>query len=723
MFSSDLTEADLQQVNERSERFAAVVKGGGDPAWASFLAGLQGDLHLVVLRQLVAIDLDHRWAKGERPLLEEYAAKFPELGPPPRLPTALVAVEYRARARAGAAPHLGEYRRRFPARFAELERLLTQEPHQHTYVAPADTSSGTLVAPSPSNPSLALPPAADVASGYHLVSRLGKGQFGEVWKATAPGGVEVAVKVVTQPTDREEARRELQALELIKNLKHPCLVSTLASWVHGERLHIAMEIADGSLRDRLKQCKAAGQPGIPLVELLGYAVDAAEGLDFLHGKSVLHRDIKPDNVLLFQGHAKVADFGLARFHDRPADLATMSFAGTPVYMAPELWSGRGGPASDQYGLAVVYAELRQGRRPFDGHDIPTLLRQHADTPPRLDGLPPAEAAAVNRALAKDPAKRYGSCGAFVEALGAAAGVPVRARAAGTAATDSAEQPPTRRAPPEARPGRRRWLIGAGAGVLAAGGLAWGLWPKSGTTPDKADDRGRPWLPSERFAVPAGAKTAEVAGRTLADRLTFRVGSEEGTAVLLTPPGGKPFYLTEWKVWNALVAAFAKDRPAAGEDDYAAKPLKLPAVGLTAGRAAEFCRWLAGPAGALPSPDEWDYAAALDDRAGRDGPGVGGRPALGGLRPVDSPERERGPRGIDDLGGNGREWTRRLLRGGTLGDGPAADDELAILRGRMQTLARPLSYADLDSERIEPQTQYAGKSSRYTTFRVAIGVPE
>src|SRR5262249_37830095 len=174
---------------------------------------------------------------------------------------------------------------------------------------------------------------------------------------------------------------------------------------------------------RLKECKAEKMQGVPAEELVRYFTSAAEGLDFLHSKHVFHRDIKPDNILLVNGHAKVADFGLARAQDRP-DMS-VSFAGTPIYMAPEAWGGKFYPQSDQYTLAITYAELRLGRRPLDGKDFVELMSRHQDSLPDLEGVPSAENAVLSRALAKQPEKRYPSCKEFARALQDAVGGPER----------------------------------------------------------------------------------------------------------------------------------------------------------------------------------------------------------------------------------------------------------------------------------------------------------
>src|SRR5262249_28909085 len=149
--------------------------------------------------------------------------------------------------------------------------------------------------------------------GYRLIERIGAGSFGEVWRAAAPGGIFVAVKKIYRPVGSDADQHEKKALDHIKNLRHPFLLSTHAYWISAEGyLHIAMELADRTLRDRMRECLNKGLPGIPSAELLCLMGQSAQALDHVHSEGLFHRDIKPDNILLKNGFAMVGDFGLVR---------------------------------------------------------------------------------------------------------------------------------------------------------------------------------------------------------------------------------------------------------------------------------------------------------------------------------------------------------------------------------------------------------------------------
>jgi formylglycine-generating enzyme required for sulfatase activity len=258
---------------------------------------------------------------------------------------------------------------------------------------------------------LRLEPGTEPVPGYTLVQFLGRGGFGEVWKATGPGGFAVALKFI--PLGDTAGAIELRALALMKEVRHPHLLSQFGSWECAGVLIVAMELADRTLLDRLREAIGQQLPGIPADELREYLREAAKGLDYLHSVGVQHRDVKPRNLLLVGGSIKVADFGLAKLleHSRAAHTGAM----TPAYAAPEFLKGEINAHSDQYALAVTYCELRGGRLPFTG-DQAQILTGHLMEPPDLTMLPEAERPAVARALAKKPEDRWPSCRAFAEAV-------------------------------------------------------------------------------------------------------------------------------------------------------------------------------------------------------------------------------------------------------------------------------------------------------------------
>src|SRR6516162_941114 len=179
---------------------------------------------------------------------------------------------------------------------------------------------------------------AQLATGYRLIEQLGAGGYGEVWKATAPGGLGKAVKIVYGDTTSPQAVQELRALGRIKEVRHPFLLSLERIEVLDGQLVIVMELAEGSLAERFQRCRENGLAGIPRDELLSHLRDAASALDYMaetHG--LQHLDIKPQNLLLVGNRIKVADFGLVR--GLGATRVT-SLGVTPMYATPEAFDGR-----------------------------------------------------------------------------------------------------------------------------------------------------------------------------------------------------------------------------------------------------------------------------------------------------------------------------------------------------------------------------------------------
>ena len=455
------------QLSMVADAFHAARQKGNVDDWAYYLDAVPEHLRRAALVELVIIDLEYRWREGETPCIEDYLHRFPLLGPREAVPDELILEEVRCRRQAGQAVGLQDIAQRFPHQFPRIRPTL--ERWQTLMTGPGFSPVGG----TDSDPSTSAEESdATIAHQYEMIRLLGRGASGEVWLARKKSsGIEKAIKILPFTPEHSGSRRERRALELVKNLRHPYLLATEDFWICKQRLHIVMELAEGTLRQRLQACREERLAGIPPSELLHYFEEAAEGLDFLHSHAVVHRDVKPDNLLLLRGHVKVSDFGLAWQQDRM--VASMhTFAGTPVYMAPEIWSQEGGPPSDQYALAIAYIELRQGHPPFSSLSLHDLMMAHLQGQYQFDPLiSPAEQAVLRRALARDPHQRFPSCTGFVKALAAAVSTsgtvtpPCVSSSTGSPASTSGQSlPPTCE---EANPHQQTWTPPAAIAAVPA----------------------------------------------------------------------------------------------------------------------------------------------------------------------------------------------------------------------------------------------------------------
>ena len=292
-------------------------------------------------------------------------------------------------------------------------------------------------------------PHAEPIRGYRLLERLGSGGFGEVWKCEAPGGIFKAIKFVYgdlngMGEDSIRAEEELSAVQRIKSIRHPFLLSMdRVENVAGE-LIIVTELADQNLDELLQKYRAKGQPGVPRGEILAYLREAAEVLDLMNLKFDLqHLDIKPRNLFLVSNHVKVADFGLVNTLSGNNNTKLQIGAITPLYAAPELFLGKLSRHCDQYSLAIVFQELLTGNQPFDGKNSRQLLLQHTQGEPNLASLPAADRPLIARALAKNPEDRFPSCMDLVRAL--------QGEVAGSASASVPANKPETQASPSAQP--------------------------------------------------------------------------------------------------------------------------------------------------------------------------------------------------------------------------------------------------------------------------------
>jgi serine/threonine-protein kinase len=291
----------------------------------------------------------------------------------------------------------------------------------------------------------------------------------------------VAIKVLAEPYAQDESIRQRFMREALSAARLSGQPNTVTIYDVGEyegRPHIVMEyLSGGSLDDVL------GREGPqPPERVFAWLEEAAAALDGAHAHGVVHRDVKPGNLMLDrEEHVHVADFGIASAAGMDSLTLTGTVLGTAGYLSPEQAQGeRATPASDRYSLAVVAYELLTGRRPFES-ETPTAeaaAHVHALVPPvsDLSALPHELDAVFAKALAKDPAQRFDSCAELVASLRAAmadaAGATRAFPAAPTAATRVDEQ--AWQPQPAAARSSRAWplllallLVGAVAGALAA----------------------------------------------------------------------------------------------------------------------------------------------------------------------------------------------------------------------------------------------------------------
>ena len=268
-------------------------------------------------------------------------------------------------------------------------------------------------------------PSGDVIAGrYKLEGRLGSGGMSTVHLATDERlERKVAVKLLAEHLADDPAfinRFRHEALAAAR-LVHPNVVQVFD---HGldessHRQFIVMEYVHGkSCAELLKQ-----QGRLPAEEVAGYAADCAEGLAYAHRHGVVHRDVKPGNLLVTDaGRVKLADFGIAKATEQSSVTQVGSVLGTAAYLAPEQASGQeASPLCDIYALGVVAYQLTTGRLPYDASSLSELvLRQQQEHPPRLDTIDPSVPAefadAVEMALSLDPAARPQDAAVFAAML-------------------------------------------------------------------------------------------------------------------------------------------------------------------------------------------------------------------------------------------------------------------------------------------------------------------
>lgn len=319
-----------------------------------------------------------------------------------------------------------ERRRQFPKALAVYEHLHDLVPdygdieqrrqHLQTVIAHLPTGAGRV----PTSTVIVDAPGVENSTlgRYRLQRLLGRGAMGAVYLAEDPQiGRTVAVKVLPLSAEfegelLEQARARLRReAEAAGRLQHPDIVTVFDAGEEHDLAYIAMDYAAG------RNLEAFTQPDtlLPVADALEICARVAEALDYAHRQNVVHRDVKPSNILYdaSTGQVKVTDFGVASLID---DRCTRTGAvlGSPVYMSPEQVAGRRlDGRSDLFSLGVTLYQLLTGKLPFDGDSLASISyrivqQPHAPVSKVRKGLPACAGRIVNKVLQKDPAKRYAS---------------------------------------------------------------------------------------------------------------------------------------------------------------------------------------------------------------------------------------------------------------------------------------------------------------------------
>ncbi|MBI4875960.1 MAG: SUMF1/EgtB/PvdO family nonheme iron enzyme [Acidobacteria bacterium] len=435
---------------------------------------------------------------------------------------------------------------------------------------------------------------------YQILAVLGKGGMGTVYRAQDTRiGREVALKVISSGGELEARERFQREARSAGILSHPNIVTVHEFGEADAGLYIVMELVNGPGLDKLTRERGRLDPAL----VASVVRQTGEALDCAHGKGIVHRDIKPGNIMLGEGgRVKVTDFGIAKMLLEPGVTQVGFAVGSPSYMSPEQMRGENlDGRADQFSLAVVAYELLTGTRPFAGDTLPAVLHNilFLDPPPAHTlnpSLPERASAALSKAMAKKAADRFATCAEFAADLEASF-----ARAAPS----------------------RRWvwkLAGLAILLLAILAAAIGVY-----------------LPRTR--APGGMVLVE--------------GGEARLGPNRQPVRVEAFYIDRTEVTNRAYAQFCRETGRAAP----LGPPENPVVNVTFEDAQAFARW-AGKR--LPTAIEWEKAARGAN--GRTYPwgeepaaGRANLPASAGLAPANSFPASATPDGVLNLVGNAWEW--------------------------------------------------------------------